>query len=312
MSQSSSNFSRPGAIDLSGLSQRAAGGGAGAAGAGGAGQSFDIDVTEASFQADVIERSLQYPVVVEFWSGRSPASQDLGAMLRRLATEYDGKFLLARIDIDRNPGLAQAVGVQAVPLVIGVLRGQVVPLFQGTADEAQARQYIDQLVTVAVANGISGRAEPTGSAVSEEDTAAAEAAADARYAAAEQALATGDMDAAVAAYEALLAQDSGDAIAKQGLAGAKLMQRTKNLPADLPARADAAPDDVALQTQTADIEVLTGQVEAAFGRLIRTVQRTAGDDRETARKHLLDLFEVVGADDPRVAKARQRLMAALF
>ena len=312
MSQSSNNFSRPGAIDLSGLSQRAAGGAGAAGAAAGSGRSYDIDVTEASFQADVIERSLQHPVVVEFWSGRSPASQDLGAMLRRLATEYDGKFLLARIDIDRNPGLAQAVGVQAVPLVIGVLRGQVVPLFQGTADEAQARQYVDQLVTVAVANGISGRAEPTGSAVSEEDTAAAEAAADARYAAAEQALATGDMDAAVAAYETLLAQDSGDTIAKQGLAGAKLMQRTKGLPADLPARADAAPDDVALQTQVADIEELTGQVEAAFGRMIRAVQRTAGDDRETARKHLLDLFDVVGADDPRVAKARQQLMAALF
>jgi putative thioredoxin len=315
MSQSS-NFSRPGAIDLSGLGQRPAGGAAGAAGpagaAGSAGRSYDVDVTEASFQADVIERSLQFPVVVEFWSGRSPASQDLGEMLRRLATEYDGKFLLARIDIDRNPGLAQAVGVQAVPLVIGVLRGQVVPLFQGTADEEQARQYVDQLITVAVANGISGRAEPTGSAASEQDTAAAEAAADARYAAAEQALAAGDMDAALAAYEALLAQEPGDAIAKQGLAGAKLMQRTKDLPTDLPARAEAAPDDVALQTQAADVEVLAGQVEAAFGRLIRTVQRTAGDDRETARKHLLDLFEVVGADDPRVAKARQKLMAALF
>jgi putative thioredoxin len=312
MSQSSS-FSRPGAIDLSGLGQGGAAAGAGATGAGGAGRSYDIDVTEVSFQADVIERSLQHPVVVEFWSARSPASQDLGALLRRLAGEYDGKFLLARIDIDTNPGLAQAVGVQAVPLVIGLLRGQVVPLFQGTADEAQVRQYLDQLLTVAVANGISGRAEQTGSgAAPEQDAAEAEAAADARYSAAEQALADGDMDAAVAAYEALLEQDPGDAIAKQGLAGVRLMRRTKDLPADLPTRAEAAPDDVALQTQVADAEVLAGQVEAGFGRLIRTVQRTAGDDREIARKHLLDLFEVVGADDPRVAKARQQLMAALF
>ena len=327
MSQSS-NFSRPGAIDLSSLGQAsgrpsapAAPGAPGAPGAaasrngapGGAG-SYDIEVGETTFQSEVLERSLQHPVVVEFWTGRSPASADLGAMLQRLAAEYDGKFLLARIDIDANPQLAQAVGVQAVPLVIGVLRGQVVPLFQGTVDEPQARQYLDQLLTVAVANGISGRAEPTGPAdgADQPDDGAAEAAADERYAAAEEALATGDVAAAVAAYEALLAQTPGDAIAKQGLAGAKLIGRTQDVPADIAARAEAAPDDVALQVRAADVEVLSGQVDAAFARLIATVQRTAGDDRETARKHLLDLFEVVGSDDPRVAKSRQRLMAALF
>ena len=330
MSQSS-NFSRPGAIDLSSLGQAAgrpsapaAAGASGAPGAaanrngtsGGAG-AYDIEVGETTFQSEVLERSLQHPVVVEFWTSRSPASADLGAMLQRLAAEYDGKFLLARIDIDANPQLAQAVGVQAVPLVIGVLRGQVVPLFQGTVDEPQARQYLDQLLTVAVANGISGRAEPTGPADGADqpdaDAAlAADAAADERYAAAEEALATGDVAAAVAAYETLLAQTPGDAIAKQGLAGAKLIGRTQDVPADIAARAEAAPDDVALQVRAADVEVLSGQVDAAFARLIATVQRTAGDDRETARKHLLDLFEVVGTDDPRVAKSRQRLMAALF
>ena len=121
---------------------------------------YVLDVTEPTFQADVIERSLQHPVVVEFWSPRSPASNQLGQVLAALSTEYDGKFLLVRIDIDANPGLAQAVGVQTVPLVIGVLRGQVVPLFQGPVGEPEARQYVDQLLTVAVANGITGRAQP--------------------------------------------------------------------------------------------------------------------------------------------------------
>lgn len=261
----------------------------------------------------MLERSLQHPVVVEFWTARSAASEDLGAMLQRLAGEYDGRFLLARIDIDANPQLAQAVGVQAVPLVIGVLRGQVVPLFQGTVDEPQARQYLDQLLTVAVANGITGRAEPTGPGADEQpDDGAAEAAADERYSGAEEALASGDVAGAVAAYEALLAQTPNDAIAKQGLAGAKLIGRAQEVPADIAVSADAAPDDVALQTQAADVEILSGQVDAAFTRLIGVVQRTAGDDRETVRKHLLELFEVVGSDDPRVAKSRQRLMAALF
>lgn len=298
------NFSRPGAIDLSGLAQSAK------SDAVPTGRSYAIDVTEAAFQAEVIERSLQVPVVVEFWSARSAASQDLGTLLNNLATEYDGKFVLARIDIDANPGLAQAVGVQAVPLVIGVLRGQVVPLFQGTADEPQARQYLDQLLTVAVANGITGRAEPAAGAETDPDAEAeaAAAAADAKYAPAEQALADGDVDGAVAAYEAILAQDPNDAVAKQGLAGARLIGRTQAAPPD----ADAAPDDVAAQTRLADAELLAGDVDAAFARLVTTVQQTAGDDRETARKHLLDLFDAVGPDDPRVPKARQRLMAALF
>ena len=309
MSQSS-NFSRPGAIDLSSLGatpKAAAGSGPPATGA-----SYVLDVTEASFQADVIERSLQVPVVVEFWSGRSPSSAQLGDVLTALSSEYEGKFLLARVDVDTNANLAQAVGVQSVPLVIAVLHGQVVPLFQGAVNDAQARQYVDQLLTVAVANGITGRAEPVGPATSAADSAEAEAAADAKYAGAEQALAEGDLDGAVAAYEALLAQDPNDAIAKQGLGGAQLMRRTRVLPSDVRERADAAPGDVGLQTQAADLDVLSGHVDEAFARLVRTVRQTAGDDRDTARKHLLELFEVVGADDPRVAKARQQLMAALF
>ena len=308
MSQSS-NFSRPGAIDLSSLGgtpKAAAGSGPAATGA-----SYVLDVTEASFQADVIERSLQVPVVVEFWSGRSPSSAQLGEVLTSLSSEYDGKFLLARVDVDTQPNLAQAVGVQSVPLVIAVLRGQVVPLFQGAVNDAQARQYVDQLLTVAVANGIAGRAEPVGG-TPEVDPAEAEAAADAKYAGAEQALADGDLDAAVAAYERLVEQDPNDAIAKQGLAGAKLVRRTRDLPDDVRTRAADNPGDVEAQIQAADLEVLDGLLEDAFGRLVRTVQQTAGDDRDAARKHLLELFEVAGADDPRVIKARQQLMAALF
>jgi putative thioredoxin len=304
---SQSNFSRPGAIDLSSLS--AAPSGATPQQGGQAGRSYVLDVTETSFQTDVIDRSLQAPVVVEFWSGRSPGSLQLDGVLSALTAEYAGKFLLARVDVDTNPGLAQAVGVQAVPMVIGVLRGQAVPLFQGTVDEPEARQYLDQLLTVAVANGITGRAEPVGAAPDPEE---AEAAADARYGGAEQAVADGDLDGAVAAYTELLSQDPNDTVAKKGLAGVELLRRTQDLPGDVPERAAANPDDVGLQIQAADLDLLGERVEDAFSRLIRTVQQTAGDDRDAARKHLLELFDVVGADDPRVIKARQRLMAALF
>ncbi|MEU8221187.1 tetratricopeptide repeat protein [Kribbella sp. NPDC048915] len=266
-------------------------------------------MSEATFQGDVIERSLQVPVVVEFWSPRSQAS--VGPVLAALSTEYAGKFLLARIDIDANPQLAQAVGVQAVPLVIAVLRGQVVPLFQGGVGEPEARQYIDQLLTVAVANGITGRAEPVGPAAPE-GPAAEEDAPNPRYEKAENAIGAGDLDGAIAAYEELLKENPSDAEAKSGLARVQLVKRTQDVPADVRTRAAENPTDIEAQMLVADVDLMGGHVDDAFARLISTVQATSGDDRNAVRLHLLELFDVVGADDERVIKARRRLMAALF
>ncbi|WP_238335276.1 tetratricopeptide repeat protein [Kribbella amoyensis] len=270
-----------------------------------------LDVGEATFQADVIERSVQHPVVVEFWSPRSQASQALGPILARLADENAGKFLLVRVDIDANPQLAQAVGVQTVPLVIAVLRGQVVPLFQGAVGDDEARQYFEQLLTVAVANGITGRAEPVGPGAPAAD-AEAEPEPDPRYEPAENALAAGDLDGAIAAYEALLKENPADAEAKVGLARAQLVQRTRDVPADVRTRAADNPADIEAQQLVADVDLMGGHVEDAFDRLIRTIQQTAGDERNTVRLHLLELFDVVGADDERVTSARRRLMTALF
>ncbi|MFI5735728.1 tetratricopeptide repeat protein [Kribbella sp. NPDC051587] len=313
---SQSNFSRPGAIDLSALRRPAGapgpGAGAGVPGtaAGGAAGSYVLNVSEATFQSDVIERSLQVAVVVEFWSPRAQGAAQLGEVLTKLSTEYAGKFLLARIDIDANPQLAQAVGVQSVPLVIAVLRGQVVPLFQGALGEAEARQYLDQLMTVAVANGVSGRAEPVGPAaeapVEEED------APNPRYAKAEDAVGAGDLEGAIAAYEELIKETPNDAEAKSGLARVQLVKRTQEAPADIRTRAADNPSDIEAQLLVADVDLMGGHVEDAFARLITTIQTTAGDERNTVRLHLLELFDVVGAEDERVGKARRRLMAALF
>lgn len=269
-----------------------------------------LNVTEPTFQADVIERSLQVPVVVEFWSPRSDASTALSPVLVKLSSEYAGKFLLTRIDIDANPQLAQAVGVQTVPLVIAVLRGQVVPLFQGAVGEADARQYIDQLLTVAVANGITGLTEPVGPAGPAAEAAKPEP--DPRYEAAEDAVGAGDLDGAIAAYEELLKETPNDAEAKAGLARVQLVKRTRDVPAEVRTRAAENPTDIEAQLLVADVDLVGGHVDDAFARLIRTIQATSGDERNTVRLHLLELFEVVGADDDRVVKARRRLMAALF
>jgi putative thioredoxin len=308
------NFTRPGAIDLSSLRKPPAprpGGAPGAPAGGGspAGGSYVLNVSEQTFQADVIERSIQVPVIVEFWSPRSEASLALSPVLVKLSNEYAGKFLLARIDIDANPQLAQAVGVQTVPLVIAVLRGQVVPLFQGPVGEPEARQYVDQLLTVAVANGITGRTDPVGPAGSE---APAEPEPDPRYDAAEDALGAGDLDGAIAAYEALLKETPNDAEAKAGLSRVQLVKRTRDVPAEVRTRAAEDPTDIEAQMLVADVDLMGGHVDDAFDRLIRTIQATSGDERNTVRLHLLELFDVVGADDERVVKARRRLMSALF
>ncbi|MFF0270792.1 tetratricopeptide repeat protein [Kribbella sp. NPDC004536] len=304
---SQSNFSRPGAVDLSSL-RKPAGGAPGAPAGGGAAGAYVIEVTEANFQADVIERSLQAPVVVELYSPRSQGAATLSAALTKLSTEYDGKFLLARIDVDANPQVAQAFGVQAVPVVIAILRGQPVPLFQGVLGEPEVRQYLDQLLTVAVANGITGRAEPVGPVAEpvEED------APNPRYEKAETALGAGDLDGAIAAYEELLKETPNDAEAKSGLARVQLVKRTQDVPADVRTRAADNPADVEAQLLVADVDLMGGHVDDAFARLISTIQATAGDERNAVRLHLLELFDVVGADDDRVIKARRRLMAALF
>lgn len=306
---SQSNFSRPGAVDLSSLRKPA--GAAPAAGGGatsGAGGAYVIEVTEANFQADVIDRSLQAPVVVELYSPRSQGAATLSSALSKLSTEYDGKFLLARIDVDANPQVAQAFGVQAVPVVIAILRGQPVPLFQGVLGEPEVRQYLDQLLTVAVANGITGRAEPVGPAAE----APAEEVPNPRYETAENAVAAGDLDAAIAAYGELLKETPNDAEAKSGLARVQLVQRTQDVPDDVRTRAADNPGDVEAQMLVADVDLMGGHVDDAFARLISTIQVTSGDERNAVRLHLLELFEVVGADDERVVKARRRLMAALF
>ena len=297
-------FSRPGAVDLSALAQPA-GASSRAAGA------YVVDVTEQNFQTDALDASMQHVVVLSLWSPRSPQSESFNALLGRIVTSYEGRLTLAQVDVDANQAIAQALGAQGVPLVVGLVKGQPVPLFQGTADEADVRQYFDQLLTVAEQNGLTGRASAVPGA--ETEAPEEEPADDPRFAAADAALGTGDIDAAVAEYEKLLSQNPRDSEVAERLAGVQLMGRTRD--ADLAAaRAAAAdaPDDIDAQLLVADLDISGGHVQDAFDRLIELVKRLDGDDRERVRERLLELFTVVGATDPRVASARRALATALF
>jgi putative thioredoxin len=273
-----------------------------------------IDVDEAGFEADVLQRSAEVPVVIDFWAEWCQPCKQLGPILERLTAEYAGRILLAKIDVDSNQMLFQQFGVQGIPAVFAVVAGQALPLFQGAAPEQQIRQTLDQLVQVAEERfGITGLQNvPEGEAVAEAQ-AAPEPPQDPALAAAHGALDAGDLNGAIQAYENVLSDDPGNLEAKLGLGQARLLGRVQGLDAQQ-VRKEAAerPEDVAAQLRAADLDLVGGHVEDAFGRLVETVRRSAGEDREAARVRLLELFEVIGAEDPRVVTARSALARVLF
>ncbi|MEV7813392.1 tetratricopeptide repeat protein [Streptomyces flaveolus] len=274
-----------------------------------------IDVDEAGFEQDVLQRSAEVPVVIDFWAEWCQPCKQLSPVLERLAVEYNGRFLLAKIDVDANQMLMQQFGIQGIPAVFAVVAGQALPLFQGVAGEQQIRQTLDQLVAVAEQRfGLTGLtvdpdAEPGGAP----QAAAPEGPYEAALNAAAQALDAGDLAGAVQAYKNVLADDPAHPEAKLGLAQAELLQRVQGMdPQKVRQEAAEKPKDAQAQIAAADLDLVGGHVEDAFGRLIETVQRTAGDDREAVRLRLLELFEVVGQEDPRVVGARRALARALF
>ena len=309
----SASFNRPGAVDLSALKQKAQQQASGPmASAGGGGGSYVVEVTEQNFEAETIRRSVKHPVVVELYSPRVATGQQLSDALIDIANASGGRFLLARLNVDTAPGIVQALGLQAVPTVIALINGQVAPLFQGVLPREQAQAAIDQLLKAAVANGIVGRAEPVGAATSDDADEVEEAAPDPRFAAADEALARGDFAAAEAEFDKLLAANPGDAEAQAGKAQAGLFARATRFDPQIVLAAARTDDSVGVQLDAADVELVSGQVEAAFDRLINLIKSKAGDERNQVRVRLLELFDTVGNADPRVLKARRDLMTALF
>ncbi|MGW2910914.1 tetratricopeptide repeat protein [Streptomyces asoensis] len=275
-----------------------------------------IDVDEAGFEREVLQRSAEVPVVIDFWAEWCQPCKQLSPVLERLAVEYDGRFLLAKIDVDANQMLMQQFGVQGIPAVFAVVAGQALPLFQGAASEGQIRQTLDQLVQVAEQRfGLTGLTVDADAGPGVPEAAEAEPVGphDALLEAAVRALDAGDFGGAVQAYKNVLADDPGNSEARLGLAQAELLERVGAMdPQRVRGDAAASPKDAAAQIAAADLDLVGGHVEDAFGRLIDTVRITAGDDRDAVRVRLLELFEVVGPDDPRVAAARRALARALF
>ncbi|MFD4555815.1 tetratricopeptide repeat protein [Streptomyces sp. NPDC058469] len=276
-----------------------------------------IDVDEAGFESEVLQRSTEVPVVIDFWAEWCEPCKQLSPLLERLALDYNGRFVLAKIDVDANQMLMQQFGVQGIPAVFAVVAGQALPLFQGAAGEQQIRETLDQLIQVAEQRfGLTGLAvDPDGEPGDRPEVVAEVPAGpyDGLLEAAVQALDAGDFGGAVQAYRNVLSDDPANSEAKLGLAQAELLQRVSTLdPQQVRTEAAEKPGDVPAQIAAADLDLVGGHVEDAFSRLIDTVRRTVGDDRDAVRLRLLELFEVVGADDPRVTGARRALARALF
>ena len=311
-------FSRPGAIDLSGLGKPAPQAGAptaptapSAGGPTGAGSAYSVVVDEQSFQG-LLEQSMTAPVLLVFYSRtRMPESGQLADDLETVVAEHEGRYLLGLVDIDAAPQIAEAMQIPSIPLVVAVVEGRPMPLLQDPLPIEELRTALTQVGQQLTTQGITGRHQPRSAvaAAGEGD----EEVVDPRYAPAQDALASGDIDGAVAEYQKLVDANPADVEAAGGLAIAKVMQRTQGV--DLAAaRAAAAesPDDVDAQTMVADLDMLGGHVEDAFTRLVNLVARTVDPDKAKARDHLLGLFAAVGNDDPRVLAGRRNLASALF
>lgn len=268
-----------------------------------------IQVTEASLQS-LAEQSMRAPIVIVFTSAQAPASDALADLVARLAPEFG--LAAARCDVDTEQGIAQAFQIQAVPAAMALIGARPAPLFQGSASEEQLREVFAQVADVARQAGLDVAESAPAEGAQPESEPAPEPLPP-LHQAAYDAIERGDMDAAVAAYEQALKENPKDADARAGRAQVLLMGRTAAVdPQAVRTAAADAPGDVQAQLAVADLDVLGGQIEDAFARLLEVGATVFGDDREAVRTRLVELFDVVGAEDPRVIQARRSLAALLY
>lgn len=277
---------------------------------------FIVDVTDATF-GQIMELSRTVPIVVDLWAEWCEPCKQLSPILEKVVTELGGRVVLAKVDVDANPQLAQSFRAQSIPMVVALIAGQPVPMFTGAVPEEQVRQVFDQLLQVAAQNGVTGSvagaaddSEGPGADDAEEPQ---EAPLPPLHAEAFAAIEAGDFPAAITAYEKALAENPRDEEARAGLGQVRLLDRVQGLDLqEARAAAAAAPLDVQAQFAVADLDISGGHVDDAFGRLLDLFAALPSDERAPVRERLVELFGLIGTGDARVIAARNRLSSLLF
>ena len=269
-----------------------------------------VDVNEQDFQQKVIDISKTVPVIVDLWAEWCGPCKQLSPLLEKLAAEYKGRFVLAKIDVDANPRLSQMFQVQSIPAVFAVIGESAGPLFQGAIPEAELRQVIAEVLRIAAEQGVNGTIntevqENVAPVIEEEKI-------DPRLEAAFNAIEKGDFVAANNSYKEMLNQNPADQVAQAGLAQVGLLERASKLNSNDVLQKASDRKDFASQMDLADLELMKGNPGAGFAVLINAIKISSGEDRDKLRARLLELFVVVGDSDPEVIKARRDLASALF
>jgi putative thioredoxin len=273
-----------------------------------------FDGTDANF-SQFLDLSTTVPVIVDLWATWCEPCKQLSPILEKLVAEYAGRFVLVKVDVDANPQLSQAFQAQSIPTVAALIGGRPVALFTGAIPEPQIRDVFEQVLALAQQNGVTGQAQVEGGA----DAAQQEPAEPEPeplpplHQEAYDAIERGDYAAAAAAYTTAIAQDPRDHEAVAGLAQVNLLGRLQGRSLDEIRSAGAAhPHDIDTQLSVADLDLSGGHVEDAFDRLLSIFATADADAKNRLRERLLEYFQVVGVDDPRVASARGRLSALLY
>ncbi len=297
-----------GAVDLAAVKARSEAAARAAEAPAPAAGSYVVQVTEANFQPEILDRSFQVPVLLVVTSSRAPSATPMVERLEAIATEGRGAIVLGKVDADTEARVVQALQVQAVPTVFAVIGGRLVPGFEGALPDDQLREFIGAVLQAAEQAGLAGPGVPAEQAeqAGEDAPTVPE---DPRFDAAETALADGDYDLARQRFQAILDAEPANAAAQLALHQVDLLARVEKLG---DATTDPAPDDVAGQLGAADLALVGGDSAAALRRLLDLITRTAGEDRETVRRRLLEYFDLLGPDDPLVGPARREMARALF
>lgn len=301
-----------GAIDLGALAQAKQAQSAANSALANAPSGVVIDVDESDFQEKVIDASNQVPVIVDLWAEWCGPCKQLSPVLEKLAAEFNGKFILAKVDIDKNQNIAAAFQVQSIPAVFAIIAGSAAPLFQGAHPESQVRQVLTEVIRVANEQGVKGivKSEETEEVVEKAEE--VEEKVDPKMEQAFNAIEKGDFNTANNIYKEMLNQNPKDQTAIAGIAQVGLLERSSKLNKNDVLKNAADKKNFEAQMQLADLELMNGNPEAGFSVLINAIKISSGADRDKLRERLIELFVVVGDSDPHVLKARRDLASALF